>query len=101
MIQDLKDVIYHNEYKEQGPIEGDYIIFASGRSVLVKKESETIEFPRLEEINSEMVYRYLFQIDINGKIQKFFLGESDKLPDDLLITYGYERQNLFRTMKPD
>ena len=72
MIQDLKSGIYHNEYREQGPVAGDYIIFAKGRSMLVKKESETIVFPRFEEIASEMVYIYLFEIVINGKIQKFF-----------------------------
>ncbi|MDE7206425.1 MAG: hypothetical protein K2N90_04595, partial [Lachnospiraceae bacterium] len=101
MIQDLKNGIYHNEYKEQNPSMGDYIIFAKGRSVLMKKECQTIEFPHFEEINSEMVYIFLFQIDLNGKMQKFFLGETNKLSDDLLKVYDYGQQNMFRMMKPD
>ena len=83
MIQELKTGIYHNEYREQSPAVGDYIIFAKGRSVLARKESDTIIFPRFEEIHSEMVYIYLFEIDINGKMQKFFLGEADKVSDGL------------------
>lgn len=101
MIQDLKNAIYHNEYQDQSPTMGDYIIFAKGRSVLMKKESKTIQFPFFEEINSKMVYRYLFQIDINGKMHKFFLGEADKLSSDLLQTYDYGQQNMFRSMGPD
>ena len=101
MIQDLKNGIYHNEYQEQNPTAGDYIIFAKGRSVLMKIESDMIEFPHFEEIISEMVYIYLFQIDINGKMQKFFLGETDKLSDDLLQEYYYGQQNVFRSMEPD
>lgn len=101
MIQDLKNGIYHNEYREQIPSEGDYIIFAKGRSVLIKKESVFIEFPRFEVINSEMVYIYLFQIDINGKMQKFFLGDTNKCSDNLLKAYDYSQQNMFRTMEPD
>lgn len=101
MIQDLKDGIYHNEYKEQNPSAGDYIIFAKGRSVLMKKESTIIKFPHFEEIISEMVYIYLFQIDINGKMHKFFLGEADLVSEELLESYAYEPQNVFRSSGPD
>ena len=101
MIQELKGGSYHNEYREQSPVAGDYIIFASGRSVLIKKGSETIEFPHFEEIIAEMVYIYLFQIDRNGKMQKFFLGEADKVPERLRKDYDYGQQNMFRTMGPD
>lgn len=101
MIQDLKGAIFDNAYKEQQPAAGDYIIFAKGRNVLVKKESETIEFPRFEAITAKMVYIYLFQIDINGSLQKFFLGESDKLDSRLLEMYDYSQQNMFRTKGPD
>lgn len=101
MIQDLRNGIYHNEYKEQSPITGDYIMFVRGRSVLMRKGSESIEFPRFEEINSKMVYIYLFQIDINGKMQKFFLGEKDKVAIDLLEKYDYVQHNIFRNASPD
>ncbi len=101
MIQELKTGIYHNEYKEQSPVAGDYIIFAKGRSVLVRKESDLIAFPRFEEVDAEMVYIYLFQIDISGKMQKFFLGDSDKVSDGLQNDYDYSQQNMFRTKGPD
>lgn len=101
MIQDLKGAVFDNAYKDQQPAAGDYIIFAKGRSVLVKKESEKIEFPRFEEIVAEMVYIYLFQIDINGSLQKFFLGESNKLDCGELCAYDYGQQNMFRAKGPD
>lgn len=101
MIQELKTGIYHNEYKEQSPVAGDYIIFAKGRSVLVRKESDIIAFPRFEEVDAEMVYIYLFQIDISGKMQKFFLGDADKVSDGLQNDYDYSQQNMFRTKGPD
>lgn len=101
MIQELNNGIFHNEYREQCPVAGDYIIFAKGRSVLVKKDSAEIVFPRFEALPAERVYIYLFQIDINGKMQKFFLGEEGKVPDSLRNDYDYGQQNMFRTMKPD
>ncbi len=101
MIQELKTGIFHNEYREQSPAEGDYIIFAKGRSVLVRKERDTIAFPCFEEVDAEMVYIYLFQIDISGKMQKFFLGDADKVSDGLQNDYDYSQQNMFRTKGPD
>ena len=101
MIQELKTGIYHNEYREQSPAVGDYIIFAKGRSVLARKESDIIAFPRFEEVDAEMAYIYLFQIDISGKMQKFFLGDTDKVSDGLQNDYGYSQQNMFRTKGPD
>lgn len=101
MIQDLKNAIYHNEYSEQSPTAGDYILFVKGRSVLLKKEQEMIIFPRFEEINAAMAYRYLFRIDIDGKMQRFFLGEADMVSEELLERYTYEPQNAFRSSGPD
>ena len=101
MIQDLKGAIFDNMYRQEQPAAGDYIIFAKGRSVLVKKVSEKVEFPRFEAITAKMVYIYLFQIDINGSLQKFFLGESDKLDSRLLEMYDYSQQNMFRAKGPD
>lgn len=101
MIQDLKNGIYHNEYREQAPAVGDYIMLVKGRSVLMKKGSERIEFPHFEEINAKMVYIYLFQIDINEKMKKFFLGEADRINVDLLEKYEYKPHNVFRVEEPD
>ena len=56
MIQELKTGIYHNEYREQSPAVGDYIIFAKGRSVLARKESDIIAFPRFKEVDGKKAY---------------------------------------------
>lgn len=101
MIQDIKTGIFHNEYREQAPEKGSCIMFVKGRNVLVKKESETIVYPLFEEIDSKMVYIYLFCIDINGKMHKFFLGESDKLSEQVMEHYVYAQQNVFRSKGPD
>lgn len=101
VIQDIKTGIYHNEYLEQDPESGDYIMFAQERSILMRKASEDIGYLRFEEIPVQMHYIYLFQIDINGKTQKFFLGESDRLPQDMMEDYAYEPQNVFRSNGPD
>lgn len=101
MIQEIKSGIYHNEYREQSPEKGDYIMFAQGRSILMRKASEDIAYLHFEEIPTQMSYIYLFQININGKMQKFFLGESGKLPQSIMNDYTYEPQNVFRTKGPD
>lgn len=101
MIQEIKTGIFHNEYREQQPQKGDSIMFVKDRSVLVKTVSETIEYLHFEEIESEMAYIYLFQIDINGKMHKFFLGEADKLPGKIMEHYDYQPQNVFRSGRPD
>lgn len=105
MIQELSDAIYHNEYKAQQPRNGDYIMFAKGRSVLMKNGVESgdgeLDYPKFEEINTEMSCIYLFQIETKNGVLKFFLGENDKLSDELLGRYHFERQNIFRDKKPD
>lgn len=105
MIQELSTGIYHNEYKEQLPSKGDYIMFVNRRSVLMKngieKENGMIEYLHFEDLDAEMDYRYLFQIEINGKMQKFFLGDAERLSEEILTRYHYEQQNIFRIKKPD
>lgn len=101
VIQEIRTGVYHNEYREQEPEKGDYIMFAQGRSILMRKASEDIAYLHFEEIPVQMNYIYLFQIDINGKMQKFFLGESDKLPQNMMEDYTYEPQNVFRSKGPD
>ena len=100
MIQDIT-AIYHNEYKEQSPSAGDYIMFVKGRNVLIKKNTEEIEFLRYEEIEElEMSFRYLFAIDTEEGRKRFFLGEARLLAEDMLKEYSYEQQNVFRTKQP-
>lgn len=100
MIQDIT-AVYHNEYKEQSPSVGDYIMFVNGRNVLVKKDSEEIEFLCYERLEmTEMSFQYLFAIDTEAGRKKFFLGEAAKLPESVLNEYSYEQQNIFRVKQP-
>lgn len=100
MIQDIT-AIYHNEYKEQNPNAGDYIMFVKGRNVLIKKNTEEIEFLRYEELDEvEMAFRYLFALDTEEGRKRFFLGEANLLMEDMLKEYSYEQQNVFRTKQP-
>ncbi|MBQ3164663.1 MAG: NAD(+) diphosphatase [Lachnospiraceae bacterium] len=100
MIQDIT-AIYHNEYIEQSPNAGDYIMFVKGRNVLIKKNTEEIEFLRYEELDEvEMAFRYLFALDTEEGRKRFFLGEADLLMEDMLKEYSYEQQNVFRTKQP-
>lgn len=100
MIQDIA-AIYHNEYKEQSPSTGDYIMFADGRSVLMKKDSEEIEYLRYEELtDAEMPFQYLFVIETKEGKKRFFLGDSALLPENIFDEYSYEQQNVFRTKQP-
>ncbi len=100
MIQDII-AIYHNEYKEQSPSAGDYIMFVKGRNVLIKKNTEEIEFLRYEEVSeAEMSFRYLFALDTEKGRIRFFLGEVELLREELLEEYSYEQQNVFRVKQP-
>lgn len=100
MIQDITG-IYHNEYKEQSPSEGDHIMFVSGRNVLMKKDSEEIEYLRYEELEgTDMTFRYLFAIDTQEGKRRFFLGDNGSIPENILKDYSYEQQNIFRTKQP-
>lgn len=101
MIQDIAER-YHNEYKEQSPKEGDYIMFVNGRNVLLRKDSEEIEYLRYEELEGiTMTVRYLFSIEQEkGDICRFFLGDADALPEDFLKDYEYAQQNIFRVKMP-
>ena len=100
MIQDIT-AIYHNEYKEQSPSVGDYIMFADGRSVLMEKDSEVIEYLHYEELDGmEMSFRYLFSLDTEEGMKRFFLGESQALPENIMEKYSFEQQNIFREKKP-
>lgn len=100
MIQDI-GAIYHNEYKEQSPNAEDYVMFVNGRSVLMKKDAEEIEYMYYEELReTEMTFRYLFSIDTEEGRKKFFLGETESLEERFLVDYYYEQQDVFRKKLP-
>lgn len=100
MIQDI-NAVFHNEYREQSPCCGDIIMFVDGRNVLMKQNSEEIEYLFYEEVeHTSMNYRYLFSIDMEEGTKRFFLGEGAKLPENYLQNYSYEQQNIFREKEP-
>lgn len=103
MIQDIAER-YHNEYKEQSPKAGDYIMFVNGRNVLIKKDSEEIEYLCYEDLTGvtriDMTFRYLFAMDTAEGTKRFFLGETDTLPEEFLTDYEYAQQNIFRVKTP-
>lgn len=103
MIQDIKE-IYHNEYKEQKPENGDYCMFVKGRSVLVKRHDDQIVFLTYGEIDSyvkEDEFVYLFSVGEKAELKKYFLYMGDTLePETVFENYSYENQNIFRIAKP-
>lgn len=101
MIQEITTGIFHNEYKEQFPQKGDYIMFVKNRSVLMNIEADKITYLRYEEIHSEMSYRYLFKIDIEGTELHFFLGNEKLLTKEETEHYEYQQPNIFRRLGPD
>lgn len=99
MIQDI-NTVFHNEYIDKEPQLDDYVMFVSGRNVLMKK-AEEIAYMTYAMINEvEMTLRYLFSIEINGTLRNFFLGEEQKLPTELVDGYSYENHNVFRNKQP-
>lgn len=108
MIQDIHG-IYHNEYQNLTPEQDDYIMFAQGRSVLMRRDGEqTIQYITYGELIaasggdlSADACRYLFSIENQGMTEKYFLCNSQLLTSQLMEKYEYRQQNVFRTMKPE
>lgn len=114
MIQDI-DAVYHNEYDarldERGPENDDYVMFVTGRNVLMKKDTETISYLTYKEIKEKLpeevvAYQYLFRMDIGGVTTCFYLGmllgqtKISGLPSQIMEQYQYENHNVFRDRKP-
>lgn len=108
MIQDIHG-IYHNEYQNLTPEQDDYIMFAQGRSVLMRRDGEqTIQYITYGELIaasggdlSADACRYLFSIENQGTTERYFLGNSQMLTSQLMEKYEYRQQNVFRTLKPE
>lgn len=108
MIQDIHG-IYHNEYQNLTPEQDDYIMFAQGRSVLMRRDGEqTIQYITYGELIaasggefSADACRYLFSIENQGMTEKYFLSNSQLLTSQLMEKYEYRQQNVFRTMQPE
>jgi len=93
MIQDIAPHRYHNEYYAYEIQNGDYVLFYSGREVLLRYDEDQIVYPRYEEISQreDRQYRYLFSID---DLRYFWCEETD---DTLLETYQFV--NIFKMRK--
>ncbi len=108
MIQDIRG-IYHNEYQNLTPEQDDYIMFAQGRSVLMRRDGEqTIQYITYGELIaasggdlSADACRYLFSIENQGTTERYFLGNSQMLTSQLMEKYEYRQQNVFRALKPE
>lgn len=102
MIQEIQ-ANYHNEYRNAIPKDDDFIMFVDGRTVLVKHVGEDISFVSWQEWkqwhNDEPLI-YLFMLEADGKSIQFFLGNKEKIPQELFREYQFENHNLFRLAKP-
>lgn len=99
MIQDISPRIYHNEYRDELPVESDFILVFFKNMVLVRYENGKLRYPALKEMNGyECHYFYLFSIDHF----KYFLAylpaaEAEDIPPVCLDGYSYENVSIFRT----
>ncbi len=92
MIQDIKPHIYHNEFKDIKPGDGDCIIFQEGRKVLLRGDDDHLSLPTVSQIRTfcpEAVEQafYLFSIDEQG----FFTS-----PAALPVQEHYSWQSVMR-----
>ncbi|WP_099468787.1 NAD(+) diphosphatase [Konateibacter massiliensis] len=71
MIQDIAPHIFSNQYENKKPSKSDYLLIFKENSILIKKNEEGIELPKVsdfEEIHAgrEENYIYLFSIDTDN-----------------------------------
>lgn len=102
MIQDI-GYSYKNEYRNQLPKDDDFCMFIQGRSVLLKKNAEEIEYLRyrnVKEFISSDKLTYLFSIETEDGERAFFLGDMELLPDSIYEEYSFDNHNIFRVAKP-
>lgn len=99
MIQDISPRVYHNEYRDELPVESDFILVFFKNKVLVRYENGKLRYPALKEMNGyECNYFYLFSID-NFKYFLAHLPEAaaEDIPPVQLNGYSYENISIFRT----
>lgn len=99
MIQEIGDHHYDNAYHPVPPTPDSYALYYEGRSVLVSKTKEGIDFPRfrdLEADNSDIYthYTYLFAIDD----QTFYLLDHITVPAP--SRFSMENVQFFRGAAP-
>lgn len=100
MIQDIEPCRFSNAYKPEAPDGASFLLYYSGRKVLVRKAGQDgIAFPTFQEMEpyTEGLYEdytYLFSID--G--QRFYLGEGIGFYESGDLTL--EDTEIFRTAMP-
>lgn len=91
MIQDIAPSVFHNEYSDRKPQEGDYVFIFKGREILVKDEDDSITCPKVSDIGDDKL-QFLFSI--NNKFNYLYLGDEEIEPEG----FRYESiRNLRRT----
>ncbi|SEM56213.1 NAD+ diphosphatase [Butyrivibrio sp. ob235] len=106
MIQDISPRKFHNEYKAELPVSGDYVFSFRGRELLcVLGENGEISFPKADEIGidkKEMVF--LFEIDdmrffLPKREYGFYISDisADRSPEH---EYRYEDIRVLRNANP-
>lgn len=96
MIQDIAPHTYDNGYKPIPPDKDSIALYFEGRTALVKKSGEEIEFPTFGDLGEEDYdkYTYLFSIDE----KRYYLTE--KVDIENLSSCSLESTEIFRTARP-
>ncbi len=114
MIQDILPKQFSNQYKNDTPQAGDYVLLFEGNCVLAKQQTEEFICPTYEMLSGDFKYIYLFSIDDDRYFLAFnknelqcgkFAGEmadADIHQEYKSLIEGYEfiGVNTFRKAKP-
>lgn len=95
MIQNIAPHKFSNVYHKGVPSDDSIIMYFDGKSVLVKKFNNEIQFPRFSEWRDKNItFTYLFSIDDTS----YYLADTDSKIS--LPGYSMENVELFRTAIP-
>ncbi|HJD46450.1 MAG TPA: NAD(+) diphosphatase [Candidatus Mediterraneibacter norfolkensis] len=99
MIQDIQPHHYDNQYRPVPPDPESYAMYYEGRTALVKRTEDGIEFPKFRDLQrlNEDIYSdciYLFMID--GE-RYYLVHEISREP---LSEFTMENTEIFRSAKP-
>ena len=99
MIQDIQPHHYVNQYRPVPPDRESYAMYYEGRTALVKRTEDGIEFPRfrdLERLNEDIYSDCIYLFMIDGK-RYYLVHEINREP---LSEFTMENTEIFRSSKP-
>ncbi|NCC43223.1 MAG: NAD(+) diphosphatase [Clostridia bacterium] len=105
MIQDIAPYKLDNAFRIQEPEKDDYLVFVSGRMILLKKEEDKIVLPQIKDLGEENIKTdYLFSVSERA----FFMlsEENEKNRIDGIIKkfmedgYSYQPMAALRSCNP-